>query len=196
MCRAGPIPRCRIRRFVCRRLARHGGVEGGYRCAGLGGVASSSLSVLDAERQWALSRPRSRVESRNPRGQDQAGGEADRPLAGAHVADSLGAEAFTVGCDIYLGKQTSGLGKRHFNRLLGHELAHVVQKARTGLALQPKLKITGTAANLARVAALLNRGLFGRRVDIDKATGNVTIASTGIAGPATATQQALADHLA
>jgi hypothetical protein len=111
-------------------------------------------------------------------GHDLAGVKVHEDMRAAELADALGAEAFTVGRDIYV--RTGGHRRgRERQRLLGHELAHVVQQARTGLALQPKLKITGTAADQARVAAPLNRGLFGRRVDIDRSTGNVTITTRG-----------------
>ena len=77
----------------------------------------------------------------------------------ARMADAMGAEAFTYGRDIFFGagmrKPRGGAG----DRLMAHELAHVVQQSHTGPALQPKLKITGPADLQARAAALLNGGL-------------------------------------
>lgn len=77
----------------------------------------------------------------------------------ARIADALNAEAFTVGRDIYFGA-----GKRRpqagpADPLLAHELAHVQQQAHNGPRLQPKLKLTGTADHLDRVARVLNTGL-------------------------------------
>ena len=60
------------------------------------------------------------------------------------------------------------------DRLLGHELAHVVQQSRTGPALQLKLKITGKAADVSRAITLLNSGLQAYRVSVDK-SGAVSI---------------------
>ena len=80
-------------------------------------------------------------------------------MRSAATAEALGAEAFTLGRDIYLGAGTPRRGTRESNRLLAHELSHVVQQSQTGLALQPKLKITGKAADVSRAMALLNANL-------------------------------------
>jgi len=77
----------------------------------------------------------------------------------AEMADALNAEAFTLGRDIYFGSGKYRPRTRETDRLLAHELAHVVQQSRTGPILQPKLKLTGSANLQARVAAVLNAGL-------------------------------------
>ena len=59
------------------------------------------------------------------------------------MAEALNADAFTVGRDIYFGAGKLQPRTTESDRLLAHELAHVVQQSHTGPALQPKLKITG-----------------------------------------------------
>lgn len=118
----------------------------------------------------------------------------------ARMADSMDAEAFTYGRDIYFGSGKRGPQTTAANPLLAHELAHVVQQSHTGPRLQPKLRITGNASHVSRAIALLNSGL-GRfyHVSIDR-TGLVSIESVRAAhqssatGP-TAQQRALADQL-
>lgn len=112
----------------------------------------------------------------------------------ARMADALNAHAFTVGQDIYFGRDNFYSASVESDSLLGHELAHVVQQTRTGPALQAKLKITGKADHLTRTMTLLNSGLFGYTVSIDK-SGNVTIAETGEVGPPSPQQTALAGRL-
>jgi hypothetical protein len=113
------------------------------------------------------------------------------------MADRLGAQAFTIGSDIYLG---AGSARMPSQRLLAHELAHVVQQRQGGPTLQPKLKITGSNDNLQRTMALLNRGLGSfYYVSIDSA-GQVKIDpvraahTSSITGP-TASQKAIAERL-
>ncbi|HEY4899329.1 MAG TPA: DUF4157 domain-containing protein [Terriglobales bacterium] len=112
----------------------------------------------------------------------------------AEMADALNAEAFTVGNSIYFGPKKLEPQNRASQQLLAHELVHVTQQSRMGPALQPKLKITGKAADISRTIALLNGGLFGFEVSIDK-SGNVTVARNSIIGPPTAQQQALQERL-
>ena len=112
----------------------------------------------------------------------------------AEMADALKAEAFTVGRDIYFGAGKLQPRTMESNRLLGHELAHVVQQSRTGPAIQPKLKITGKTGDVSRAVTLLNSGLFGYAISVDK-SGNVSISTNKDVGPPTAEQQALASRL-
>jgi hypothetical protein len=119
----------------------------------------------------------------------------------AEMADALSADAFTVGRDIYFGAGKLQPGTMASNRLLGHELTHVVQQSRTGLALQPKLTITGKAADVARTQALLNAGLSTfYYLSIDTKSGEVKMEpvraahTSSITGPE-ATTKALAERL-
>src|SRR5690606_19707012 len=66
------------------------------------------------------------------------GGALGRPVEGARVADdaaahaaarSLDATAFTVGDTVYLGRDAPPPGTAAGQRLLAHELAHVLQQA-------------------------------------------------------------------
>jgi len=112
----------------------------------------------------------------------------------AQMADALNAEAFTVGNHIYFGQGKFDPQNLESDRLLAHELVHVKQQARSGAALQPKLKITGTPANIGRVVTLLNTGLFGFDVSIDS-SGTVSLKANKTQGPPTPQQTALATRL-
>ena len=118
----------------------------------------------------------------------------------AEMADALHAEAFTVGRDIYFGAGKLQPRTKESDRLLAHELAHVVQQSHTGAALQPKLKITGKESEVARAIALLNAGLGNFYfVSVEK-SGEVKMApiraahTSSITGP-NAQQKGLADRL-
>lgn len=118
----------------------------------------------------------------------------------AEMADALNAEAFTFGRDIYFGAGKRQPRTREANRLLAHELAHVVQQSHTGQTLQPKLKITGKADHVSRAIVLLNAGLGSfYHVSIDKSGGvkmePIRAAHTSSATGPNAQQKALADRL-
>jgi hypothetical protein len=51
----------------------------------------------------------------------------------AKAADGLGARAMTVGTDVYFGAGEFAPGTKEGDRLLAHELAHVVQGQRSGV---------------------------------------------------------------
>jgi len=118
----------------------------------------------------------------------------------AEMAEALNAEAFTFGRDIYFGAGKRGLRTRETDRLLAHELAHVVDQARTGPALQAKLKMTGTPGYVSRAITLLSAGLGGfYYVSVDK-SGEVKIEPVAAAHRSSATgpdpqQKALAERL-
>lgn len=93
----------------------------------------------------------------------------------AEMADALNAEAFTFGHDIYFGAGKRRSRTKEADRLLAHELVHVVQQSRTGPTLQRKLKITGKPDHVSRTIALLNASIGSfYRVSIDK-SGEVKI---------------------
>lgn len=112
----------------------------------------------------------------------------------AEMAAMLNAEAFTVGDNIYFGPEKFKPQFRESNQLLAHELAHVKQQSHAGPALQPKLKITGTPANVSRAIALLNSGLQMYRVSVDR-VGQVSIVENFVELPPNPQQQALANRL-
>lgn len=72
------------------------------------------------------------------------------------MADALNAEAFTFGHDIYFGAGKRRSRTKEADRLLAHELAHVVRQSHTAPTLQRKLKITGKADHVSPTIALLN----------------------------------------
>jgi hypothetical protein len=127
-------------------------------------------------------------------GQDFSGIRIHADARSAEMADALNAEAFTVGHNVYFGSGRLQPQTREWDQLLAHELAHITQQSRTGPALQPKLKMTGKANNVARTITLLNSGLRGYRVSVDK-SGDVTIIENFVELPPDAQQQALANRL-
>ena len=117
--------------------------------------------------------------------------------ASHRLTDRLGAEAVTVAKDVYIGR-ASRSDPRRLRRVLGHELTHVAQQARAGVpAVQAKLKLTGGAAEVDRLLALLNSGLYLKRVTVDKA-GSIalqTLEGPPAPGHPSTTEQALANRL-
>jgi hypothetical protein len=59
------------------------------------------------------------------------------------AAESLGARAYTIGSDIYLGSDAQHLSPRQRNQLLAHEAVHTVQQGGRPVALQGKFKVSG-----------------------------------------------------
>ncbi|MGH3901554.1 MAG: DUF4157 domain-containing protein [Pseudonocardiaceae bacterium] len=112
----------------------------------------------------------------------------------AEMADALNADAFTVGRDIYLAAGKLQPRTMESDRLLAHELAHVVQQSRRGPALQPKLKITGKVGDVSRAITLLNSGLLSYRVSVGT-SGDVSITENFVELPPNVQQKALADRL-
>src|SRR5439155_20438463 len=51
----------------------------------------------------------------------------------AGAAEQLGARAFTVGSDVHFGAREFAPGSKEGDRLLAHELTHVVQGQRSGI---------------------------------------------------------------
>ncbi|MDP9190336.1 MAG: DUF6310 domain-containing protein [Acidobacteriota bacterium] len=92
----------------------------------------------------------------------------DPPAAG--IAQRLGARAFTLGNDIgfaggeYAPHHPDGL------RLLGHELTHVLQQRRGGIALRRKLSILGQGAGDPPAT----------HIDVDRKTGAARVYVDGV----------------
>jgi Domain of unknown function (DUF4157) len=127
-------------------------------------------------------------------GHDLSGVRLHADDAAAEVAGVFDAEALAVGNDVYFGAGSRTAPVTCGDRLLGHELAHVVQQSRSGQAIAAKLRITGSAMNVARAIALLNSGLRGYRVATN-ASGEVSITENMVELPPDPQQQALADRL-
>jgi hypothetical protein len=90
------------------------------------------------------------------------------------LTDSIGARGLTIANDVYLGRDVPRAGPERAS-VVAHELTHVAQQAQAGVpAIQPKLKFTGTPANLARVVSLLNGGLTRSMVSV-AASGDVSL---------------------
>lgn len=168
------------------------------------GVSVSSSRESDPQAQYGSSDQALTVQDRSffePRfGHDFNQVRIHADARSSEMADTLNAEAFTVDRDIYFGAGKLRPGTRESDRLLAHELAHVVQQSHTGPTLQPKLKITGKANDVSRTIALLNAGLGGfNYVSVDK-SGEIKIDSnrgaiTGSIPGKNAQQEALANRL-
>jgi hypothetical protein len=109
------------------------------------------------------------------------------------VARDLNADAFTVGANIFFGSSVSNKHDLATDQIMFHELAHVVQQSRDGIAIQPKLKLTGMPDHVARVIALLNSGLQGWSVG--QTSGQVFLTQTASIPKPTEQQTALASRL-
>jgi hypothetical protein len=58
------------------------------------------------------------------------------------AADSLGARAYTIGSDIYLGSDAQHLSPQQRNQLLAHEAVHTVQQGGQPVAIQGKMEVS------------------------------------------------------
>jgi hypothetical protein len=65
----------------------------------------------------------------------------------ADAAESLGARAFTVGSDVHFGRGEFAPGSREGDRLLAHELTHVVQGHKSGVQRKADAGHDGDAAH-------------------------------------------------
>lgn len=61
------------------------------------------------------------------------------------TAESLGARAYTVGSDIYLGSDAQNLDALQRNRLLAHEAVHTIQQGGRPVAIQGKMEVSNPA---------------------------------------------------
>ena len=97
----------------------------------------------------------------------------------AEAADSLGARAFTVGSDVHFGRGEFAPGSKEGDRLLAHELTHVVQGQKSGIQRKPgggAAAARRTAKNTARPAAAASTA---------RRTATTKPAATKSASPAT-----------
>ena len=63
------------------------------------------------------------------------------------AAESLGARAYTVGSDIYLGSDAQNLNALQRNRLLAHEAVHTIQQGGRPVALQGDMSVSSPGDN-------------------------------------------------
>jgi len=62
--------------------------------------------------------------------------------ASSLAAEHLGARAYTLGSNIYLGQEAHQLSRPQYNRLLAHEAIHTVQQGGRPVAPQAKLEVS------------------------------------------------------
>ena len=79
------------------------------------------------------------VQSRMERtlGADLSGVRVHTGGDSAEAAESMGARAFTVGSDVHFGRGEFAPGSKEGDRLLAHELTHVVQGQKSGVQRKP-----------------------------------------------------------
>jgi hypothetical protein len=70
-------------------------------------------------------------------GADLSGARVHTGGESAEAAESMGARAFTVGGDVHFGRGEFAPGSKEGDRLLAHELAHVVQGQKSGVQRKP-----------------------------------------------------------
>jgi len=58
------------------------------------------------------------------------------------AAESLGARAYTIGSDVYLGSDAQHLSPQKRNQLLAHEAVHTVQQGGRPVAIQGKMEVS------------------------------------------------------
>jgi len=121
----------------------------------------------------------------------------------AQMNQQLGAQAFTHQRDIYFAAGQYNPQSISGQRLLAHELTHVVQQrsrsrrigaqgpglSQAPVHVQRKLAMTGSAAHLARVLVVMNAGIDIRYQARFDSANQVEIVSSGNQGPPSPQQQ-------
>ena len=107
------------RRWIHRKASRAGG--GGAAAASIPGGAGAQLG----------GETKSRME--RTIGADLSGVRVHTGGESADAADELGARAFTVGSDVHFNRGEFAPGSKEGDRLLAHELTHVVQGQKSGV---------------------------------------------------------------
>lgn len=105
-------------------------------------------------------------------GADLSGVQVHTDTRAAALNQSLGAQAFTRGSDIFFGKDTYAPGTPGGRQLIAHELTHVVQNRRAGATggLQPKWTVSRPGSAAEREAdSLGQRAASGQRVAVQAA---------------------------
>lgn len=108
-------------------------------------------------------------------GHDLSGVRVHADGSAAVAAREAGARAFTIGADIVFGSGEYAPGTAHGDRLIAHEVAHVVQQAhsgRTALMRQPAPGAPG-ATGLDALSAPARRSLKVDTAGAHGATGNL-----------------------
>lgn len=137
---------------------------------------------------------------------------ADRRAA--VLANSLQADAFTVGRDIYFNSGNYRPDTPAGRRLLAHELTHVVQQRGDARATSPgtpthtrptisavpagvmrRLRLTGTAGARSKVKTIMDAGLGPALEAVIDPGGNVTVRFSGAQGPPTPENQEFTTRL-
>jgi hypothetical protein len=141
-------------------------------------------------------------------GHDLSSVRVHNDVSAATAARRANARAYTAGTHLVFGAGEFAPDGSEGRRLLAHELAHVVQQRgkttqlANGKALsygapsgQRKVSLTGTAANTARVVAIMNAGLAPEYRATVNGKGEVEISRTGQYGPSTSQNQAFTTRL-
>lgn len=84
---------------------------------------------------------RDRTESRF--GADLSAVRVHRDPESAALADAMGARAFTVGADIFMGESEGSPDTNSGRETLRHEIAHTIQQQRDGLRIQRQIVVGG-----------------------------------------------------
>jgi hypothetical protein len=110
-----------LKRAVQRKKARDGAARAAK-------IPQSGGAPLDAELQSSMG---------GKLGADLSSVKIHTGAESAQAADAYGARAFTVGEDVHFGRGEFSPGTREGNRLLAHELTHVVQGQKSGVQRKP-----------------------------------------------------------
>jgi len=109
------------RRWIQRKASRAGGGEGGGAQAAIPEAGGAPLGgATQARMEKTL-------------GADLSGVRVHTGGGSAEAADTMGARAFTVGSDVHFNRGEFAPGSKEGDRLLAHELTHVVQGQKSGV---------------------------------------------------------------
>jgi hypothetical protein len=124
----GRIDPTRLRAMQRRWIQRKAGGASGMAGGGAGGGAAAIPSGGGAPLGGGV---QARMEK--TLGADLSGVRVHTGGESAQAAESLGARAFTVGSDVHFGRGEFAPGSKEGDRLLAHELTHVVQGQKSGV---------------------------------------------------------------
>ena len=121
------------RRWIQRKAGGAGGASGG---GGASGMAGGGAATIPPGGGAPLG---GGVQARMEKtlGADLSGVRVHTGGESAEAAESLGARAFTVSSDVHFGRGEFAPGSKEGDRLLAHELTHVVQGQKSGIQRKP-----------------------------------------------------------
>lgn len=144
-------------------LQRHASNSSGPITGPVSPAVTQTLSRAAAETSTPIHEPL-RGSLGDQLGQDFSHVRVHSGSASADAADLIGARAYTLGTDIHLGKESRGLTRSVFDRLIAHEAIHTVQQGGKAVAPGPGLTVSDPHDAAEREADLMAESITSNPV--------------------------------